>query len=115
MFETPDGPEIVQAVSLGLAVMRICKSKWPIAKEDLPPDLTLSAEQVSLLNKYDQVLSNVHPTVAEDADSLTSIYVCTECGHWGYVIGVAPKKCNLKLHCEGETIKASAATKSKAA
>mgnify|MGYP003563355606 CR=1 FL=1 len=114
MFETPDGPEVVQAVSLGLAVMRICKRKWPIAKEDLPPDLTLSVEQIALLDKYDRVLANVHPTVAEDADSLTTVYACTECGHWGYVIGTAPKVCNLRLHCGGTVVKASAAIKSKA-
>ena len=112
MYQTPEGPEVVQAVSLALAVMRRTKKTWGKSRDDLPPDLGLSPEQVELLDKFSTTLEHVHPAVVEDADTTVTVFGCTECGCWGYIgSAAAPRRCGLTLRCAGEIVKAKAAAK----
>lgn len=111
MFVTPDGPRIVQAASLALAIMKTTKADWATSRQSMPASIVLSSEQADLLEEFSEQLLMVAPAAVEGVDRMVTIYACPECGRYGYAEGAAPKNCNLKLWCTGQMVKASAATK----
>lgn len=114
MFNTQEGPKVVQAASLALAVMKVTKKTWSESRDDLDPSIILSPEQIGLLDEFTDVLELVAPVQADGVDATVTLYACEECGRYGYISGgTTPKTCNLKLWCTGNTVKASAATKVK--
>ena len=118
MFNTQEGPRIVQAAGIALAVMRQTKRRWSHSQMDVPPDIELTPEQAALLDEFSWMLDTIYPATVEDDDTerSVSIFACEECGCWGYMATpgtTKPSKCSLNLDCEGQVVRATAATKVK--
>lgn len=120
----PDAPELAQAVSLCLGVLRAA-GKYRLGTTDddprdpealydgeLPDGLDLSDEQVDLLNCHLPELALIRFGASGSRRRTLTLAVCPECGRWvGMGGGTAPSTCTMKLGCQGAPVKAAIATK----
>lgn len=109
----PDAPPAVQAVSLGLGVLREAGVKrWSDLGPELenwPADLSLSKDQLALLAEYSHLLGLIAFARPDTGEHTVSVAVCPVCGAFELTAGVWWRKCKLTRSCDGEPVKASVA------
>lgn len=114
---TPDGPPPVQAAGLALAILQRAKvAAWEELEGRLPNGVTVSDEQLELLNSQSHLLRLLRVRVTTDAwtGGTVTVAVCPRCSRWLLLSGGgAPSSCTLTRGCGGAPVKASAARLSK--
>lgn len=110
-YTTPEGPPLVQAASLALALLRaaktptwvqLCANPERLSKVDVDPD------QLELMNAHAGPLGLLRAT----SPALT-LAVCPACGLYTAVNSSAPSSCPLTLGCPGKPVRVTAAAKPK--
>ena len=112
-FQTPDGPELVQAASLALGLMRATKtSSWGELVTDAARwgDCRVTPAQAQLLDAHQGPL-----TLLKSGSPALTLAVCPVCNRFTVVAGAAGASCPLTLGCPGKPVRASAATRTKPA
>lgn len=112
-FQTPQGPPLLQAASLMLAVLRTTKAA---SFDDLAADpallagVTVDPDQLELITAHSGALR-----LLRAGGGAVTLAVCPTCGGFTLVgaQGSVPTTCLVKLGCPGKPARASAATKTK--
>ncbi|SDH32163.1 hypothetical protein [Microbacterium sp. 77mftsu3.1] len=104
----PNAPGPVQAAQIALVLMTTAKTdNWNgvVADETLFERVELTDEQQALLEEHRGILPYL--TRGGYDGTLRSIVACPACGRVMFMAqGTAPKKCSMKLACEGIPVKA---------
>ena len=107
----PDAPELAQAASLGLAMLRAAKTAtWAelVADPSRLAGLTFSPAQLALVNAHGGEL-----TFVRVGPPLVTLAVCPVCGSFTVVAGAPATTCPLTLGCPGTPARAPIATRTK--
>ena len=94
-------PEISQAASIALAVMRAVKAPTWSDVDALPADILLSDDQIELLHRHAGVLSWLR-LGERGVSPMVSVAVCSTCGQW-MPAGRTPigQRCRMTAGCTG--------------
>lgn len=107
----PAAPDLAQAASLALALMRATKAKtWAAVVANPAPlaEFVIDPELAVLLNRFGGELT--HLVIGPP---LVTLAVCPACARWAIVSGQPATTCPMTLGCGGKPVKASIATRVK--
>ena len=113
MFQTPEGPPLVKAAGVALALLRATKTNtWAelVADPDRAANYAVTPEQLELLNEHRGAL-----TMLRTSPPALTLAVCPVCERYAVVTAQAPATCTLTLGCVGKPIRVPAAAQLKPA
>lgn len=105
-----DAIPIIQAASLLLGVLRAARATcWDDLGGVLPATITLTDEQIDLLNEHREAIALLRYGVG----TTVTIAGCCQCLRWALVGPNSPEKCWLTHGCTGSVKRACAAARTK--
>lgn len=111
-FTTPaELPELAQAASLALALLRTAKvTSWTqlVAEPQRLAKVVVDPDQVALLNRHKDTLA-----LLRHGSPAITLAVCRTCGRFSTLSGAAASKCPMTLGCTTEPVRVSAAPRTK--